>query len=103
MISAPFRVHVEQLGTGYLAENRTLSISVGGASAADAAEKARGVALELFRWHLREALPTTLMARIDGGHCVAFVMRPFDKPFTLAGGDPETLYVDSTCSATNHS
>jgi hypothetical protein len=43
------------------------------------------------------------MARIDGGQCVAFVMRPFDKPFTLAGGDPETLYVDSTCSATNHS
>lgn len=91
----PFRVHVRQVGLGYLAENESLSISVGGSSAVDAAEKAREMALALITYHLREALPTALIARIDSDECVSFVMRPFDKPFSLDAAEPETIYVDS--------
>lgn len=92
----PFRVHVKQLGNGYLAENETLSITLGGSSAADATEKARELAVELLKCHIQATLPATLMARIDTDNSIAFVMRPFDKPFNLAGDDPETIYFDST-------
>lgn len=88
----PFRVHVKQLGSGYLAENASLSICVGGSSAADAAEKARAMALELFAHYLQEARPSTLIARIDTEECIAFVMQPFDKPFCLGAGELQTVY-----------
>jgi|GEM_PF-6607781 len=94
-MTEPFRVHVRPLGNGFLAENEPLAISVGGSSASDAAEKARKLGVEILNRHLQEPLPSTLMARIDNDEYVAFVMRPFEKPFQLTGDDPETLYVDS--------
>jgi hypothetical protein len=94
-MTQPFRVHIREVGNGYLAENDVLSISVGGSSPAEAAEKARSLAVQLLACHLREALPATFMARIDTVDYVAFVMRPFSKPFELSPDDPETVYVDS--------
>lgn len=94
-MTEPFRVHVIQAGTGYLAENSALSISVGGATVAEAVEKARAVALQVLAPCGPRNLPSTLMARIDRDRSIAFVTRPFHKPFAIALDDPETLYLDS--------
>lgn len=94
-MTEPFRVHVIKAGTGYLAENSALAISVGGASAVEAVEKARVVALEVLAPCGPRSLPSTLMARIDRDRSIAFVTRPFHKPFAIAPDDPDTFYLDS--------
>lgn len=89
----PFRVHVSRLGSGYLAENEPLQITLGAETPEDAAEKLRLIAMDIFS-SARAPLPSTLFARIDEDNLVAFVMRPFDKRFDLAAS-VDTLYWDS--------
>ena len=92
----PFRVSVTPIGRGYLAESRSLSISAGGASAAEATEKARSIACEILTQHRIGTIPSTIMVRIEEERHIAFVMRPFSKRFDLEPEDSETLYIDSS-------
>lgn len=66
IMSQSFCIHVSQRDSGYLVKNETLSISVGGASAVDAAAKARAVVTELLACYLREALPAMAIAETHG-------------------------------------
>lgn len=92
----PFRVSVIPIGQGYLAESKSLSISAGGASASEATEKARSMALEVLAQHRLATMPNTIMVRIEEERYVAFIMRPFTKTFVLQPDDSETLYIDSS-------
>jgi hypothetical protein len=92
----PFRVNVIPIGRGYLAECKSFAITAGGASASEATEKARSIALEILALYRLGALPATIMVRIEEERYVAFIMRPFKKTFDLRPDDTETLYIDSS-------
>jgi hypothetical protein len=81
----PFRIHVSRIGAGYLAENEPLQITLGADTASEAAEKIRTVAADILA-SAQTPLPSTLLARIDEEHRVAFVMRPFAECFDLTAG-----------------
>lgn len=72
------RVTVSAAGRGYLAENVALSISAGGASPLEAAEKARSIAYAVLR-QCREDLPATITAFIEDEHTIAVVRHPFQR------------------------
>ena len=82
---SPLRIHVSPLGRGYVAESRVPHITAMGASAEEAAENGRLMALAVFEALGKAIHPSTLIVRIQeqGGQSVA--MQAFDRPFSLDG------------------
>ncbi|MFN2450030.1 MAG: hypothetical protein ABR508_09650 [Candidatus Baltobacteraceae bacterium] len=69
---------------------------MGGSSVEEAAEQARSVAMQLLADHLRQAIPATLIVRIETPGKHAFVMQSTRVPFNLeSAGAAGGLYFDS--------
>jgi len=93
----PFRVRVTPLGKGYMAESRDPVVTAMGASAEEAAENARLMAMDLLKAFASRSYPSTLIVRIDEPGHSAIAMQSMDKPFSLeeAGKELGSCYFDS--------
>ena len=98
----PLRIHVMPLGRGYLAESRIPAVTALGASAEEAAENGRLMAIAVFDAFGSRAHPSTLIVRIDEQGRSAIAMQSIDKPFSLASAGKElgSCYFDSEGNAT---
>ncbi|MBV9271547.1 MAG: hypothetical protein JO165_10650 [Candidatus Eremiobacteraeota bacterium] len=86
-----YRFTVSRAGKGFLAEDPRGDLTAGGSTIDEAAERLRGM---LLQSSAGSPLTSSLIVRIESDDFVAFVMRPFEKPFRL-DGDGDTLYIDS--------
>lgn len=98
----PLRIHVMPLGRGYLAESRVPAVTALGASAEEAAENGRLMAMAVFNAFRSCAHPATLIVRIDERGRSAIAMQSIDKPFSLAAAGKElgSCYFDSEGNST---
>ena len=93
----PFRIRVAPLGKGYMAEAHEPLVTAMGASAEEAAENARLMAMDLMKAFASRSYPSTLIVRIDEPGRSAIAMQSMDKPFSLegVGKEPGSCYFDS--------
>ncbi len=91
----PLRIHVTQLGNGYIAESQ-MDIAAVGATAEEAVENARRMALDLFD-AFSAPHPATLIVRIEEPHQESIAMQSMGKPFSLRdlGKEFGSYYFDS--------
>ncbi len=93
----PLRIRVIPLGRGYLAESRTPEVTAFGATAEEAAENGRLMAMAVYEAFLEGVYPRTLIVRIDEPGRIAIAMQTIDRPFSLhaAVTEFEDCYFDS--------
>jgi hypothetical protein len=75
-----FRVTVTPRGNGYIAQSKIPKLTALGASAEEAAENARVMALERLGADER---PPMLLVRVHDVRCRTIVMQPIDRPVQL--------------------
>ncbi len=97
----PLRIRVAPLGKGYLAESRMPQITAMGASAEEAAENARLMAVDVFNAFTNASYPSTLIVRIDEPGRNVIAMQSTLQPFSLdaAGKAYGSCYFDSEGNA----
>ena len=92
----PLRIHVAQLGHGYIAESTDPVVTALGTTATEAAENARSMAILVLNAQGRST-PTTLIVRIEEAERDAIAMQSINKIFSLdaAASDLGSYYYDS--------
>ncbi|HEY8297422.1 MAG TPA: hypothetical protein VIG32_05320 [Candidatus Baltobacteraceae bacterium] len=89
------RIHVTRLGNGYIAESQ-MDIAAVGATAEEAVENARRMAIDLFD-SFSTPYPATLIVRIEEPHRDSIAMQSMGTPFSLKelGKEFGSYYFDS--------